>query len=697
MTQYSPLTFTCETQSTNTGYVIWGKRVGNADVAIGTIVIRGDNDCSPPYVGLAPNSTLYSYACPATNRLTLTIRNVSRTENGVKWRCQVLVNGTKENSNEETITVQVGITDVTLSPATDPFNVTENTPTTLECQTSGGLPAASVRWFIQRSGQVQDVTSLSTNTYKEMDDLNVTQSSLNFTPVIIGTTFTISCTVDSNPSPYSYQWSPSGGSSQQLGFTDIQRIKNGEYTLQVLNRMPVTGSSSPVNGIPPAVPTIRMSGKDVTGTVKVIDGKSKAFNCSTESNPVSNYSWTYPKGFSFNNILQVNNFQSSSHNGDYTCHVRNRMEPSFDPPRLPLFKYETITGSVINDNTIAIVLGDEASVACEAHANPAPHTYTWSGSQTNGQLLSLSSFNVNTTVECTAYNTMTETNESPTDMSNYSTLQINVWRPPQSVTLQYHYGLNGSMSIKKELKVLASEAFWLSCTADSSPSSTYTWSGHPSSRAGIFNVTGGLTTSQSVSCLAENYMQTTYKGTVRGNTSAALHIDVLYGPKTGNLQNVSKVRGESFVYKCLYTPGNPPAVDFEWTRSETGISWAKQITQNLTIPNVQRLDEASYTCKVSNGAENLMLQLNNVSHNSEEVDEHSSNEMECFLESDPGSDMALTKDGKTIIAISGVHKLTHVLQAECSDTGVYTCSGYNQYGAADNAFREAIAWGGGTA
>ncbi|WAR06325.1 hypothetical protein MAR_021694, partial [Mya arenaria] len=182
------------------------------------------------------------------------------------------------------------------------------------------------------------------------------------------------------------------------------------------------------------------------------------------------------------------------------------------------------------------------------------------------------------------------------------------------------------------------------------------------------------------------------------------------GPKIGNLQNIRRVRGESLVYKCLYTPGNPPIVDFEWTRSGTGISWAKQITQNLTIPNLQRLDEARYTCKVSSllrptltsatttrydtatfyldilyGAENLVLLFNNVSHASVEIDEHSSNHMRCLLESDPGSDMTLTKDGKTIITRSGVNQLTHGIQAECSDAGVYTCSGYNQYGAADNA------------
>ncbi|WAR05427.1 NPHN-like protein, partial [Mya arenaria] len=76
-------------------------------------------------------------------------------------------------------------------------------------------------------------------------------------------------------------------------------------------------------------------------------------------------------------------------------------------------------------------------------------------------------------------------------------------------------------------------------------------------------------------------------------------LNISDGPKTGILQNVSKVRGENLVYQCLYTPGNPPTVDFEWTRSGTDNSWVKQNTQNLTIPNVQRSDEASYTCNVS--------------------------------------------------------------------------------------------------
>ncbi|WAR06370.1 hypothetical protein MAR_021739 [Mya arenaria] len=605
VTQYNPLTLTCATQSTNVMYVVWSKRVGsNSDLAIGTIRIRGDNDCSPPFVDFAPNSTLYTYACPATNRLTLTIRNVSRTENGVRWKCQVTVDGKPEPSQEVAITVQVGITYVMLSPTTDPINVKENTITSLQCRTSGGLPAASVRWFIQRSGQVQDVTSLSTDTYQEVDDLNVTRSTLNFTPL----------KADHNGQIYC--------SASNVGVeTNSAKLSINYWFMKVLS------------GI-----------SEVENSRRAM---RSAHIYSIKANKYTRYSSEIVPTFYLSINIIIN---------------WKRIVCFSDPPRLPSFTYGSNTGSVITDNNIDIIRGDGASVACEADANPAPHTYTWSGSQTNNQLLSLSSFNVNTTVLCTAFNTMTETNGSPINRSNSSTLHINVWRPPHGVTLRYHYGITGSLSIVEELKVLTSEDFWLSCTAESSPPSTYTWSSHPSSRAGILNVTGGLTASQSVSCMAENYMHTTYKGTVRGNTSSALNIDVLYGP--------TAIRGENLVYMCLFTPGNPSTVDFEWTRSATGVPWVKQNAQNLIIPTVQRSDEASYTCKVSSllqptltsatttqydtatffldilyGAENLVFQLNNASHASVEVDEHSSNYMRCFLESDPGSNMALTKDG----------------------------------------------------
>ncbi|WAR06664.1 NCAM2-like protein [Mya arenaria] len=95
--------------------------------------------------------------------------------------------------------------------------------------------------------------------------------------------------------------------------------------------------------------------------------------------------------------------------------------------------------------------------------------------------------------------------------------------------------------------------------------------------------------------------------------------------------------------------------------------------------------EARNNMSASDGAANLQLLLNNVSNASVEIEEHSTNNLQCSLESNPASHMFIVKDGKTILERPGVHQLIHGMTAECSDTGVYTCSGYNQYGTGGSA------------
>ncbi|WAR07621.1 LOW QUALITY PROTEIN: CEAM5-like protein [Mya arenaria] len=733
------------------GSYLWSSTVGMKIDANGTC--RFDTNYPVP--------TNMNCGCVSKSKYTCTLIGVETDMKGDMWKCKFIYNTAKSSTiaytNELTIDLAVGITSTVISsPIVNPVSVIVNTAGTFQCQTSPGNPVASVVWHTDNktSGTEDDtqITSGTSTTSTPDGDLFVTQGTLtlqvqrddqdlgvycrarnreqwftsgtkkinvlygpdapvckantvNVSPslsVIIGSMFSISCTADSNPLPNTYLLSGSEGSNLSLSFTGISRTQAGSYTLEARNSMFATGSDTPL------MPTIRVNGSAVKGTVNIIEGNSKVFNCSTDSNPAGNYSWTYPRGSTANRVLQLTNVLPDIDDGDYTCRVQNKLVPSFgNPPRLPTFKYGTSGGPDISDNTIAIVRGPGATVACVAHSNPAPSIYLWSGTKTNDQLLSLSTFNGNTTVQCTASNTMTETNGSPQTRTNVSSLKIVVWQTPQGITLRYHYDKTGYMTVKDEIKVLTGDAFWLSCSVVSSPPSIYTWTGQTASPSGIYNITGGLSASQQVSCLAENFMQTTFKGTVHGTQSADLNVDVLYGPKTKILQDLSLVKG---VIPCLYTPGNPSAVSFKWTRSGTSVSWVNQNTHNLTIEYVQRSDEASYTCKVSSvlqptllsattvkydtatfhldvlyGAEHLILQLNNEFHSSVEIEEHSTNHMRCSLESDPGSYMALTKDGTQLIARNETHQLTYDLRAECSDKGVYTCFGYNRYGAANNA------------
>ncbi|XP_052805551.1 uncharacterized protein LOC128234941 [Mya arenaria] len=103
---HSPLVLTCETQSTNVEHVVWTRRISDAAIAVGTIIIRSDNNCAPPFPSLAPNPSIYDYACPLHNRVSITIKNVSRSENGVGWKCVMRIEGKNLESTEVTIAVQ---------------------------------------------------------------------------------------------------------------------------------------------------------------------------------------------------------------------------------------------------------------------------------------------------------------------------------------------------------------------------------------------------------------------------------------------------------------------------------------------------------------------------------------------------------------------------------------------------------------
>ncbi|XP_052803739.1 hemicentin-1-like isoform X2 [Mya arenaria] len=542
--------------------------------------------------------------CVSKTKYTCTLISVQMDMNDDMWMCNFIYgnddNASAKTTSALTITVtgetKFGITSVTISPSgIHRMSVIANKDGIFQCNTSSGKPLAKIEWYKHKktsatgddtiiTSGIQTTSSTATGDLvvahetltlpvrREDQDMGVycraknagqwltsriieinvlygpdtpvcTSNNINVSSlmrVIVGSTFSIFCTADSEPSPSRYVLSGPGVNNTELQLTGIKRIQAGSYTVEVSNNMSATGSESPVTGrnsskfnidilYTPSVPTIRVDGKAVQGTVKIIEGNSKVFNCSTESNPASNYSWTYPRGSGSNSVLQVNDFKHGPDDGVYTCTAQNRLEPSF-------------------------------------------------GSFKNGL--------------------------------NMTTITVNV----------------------------------------------------------------------------------------------------LYGPKVITLQDNSVVRGKKFEYRCLYEPGNSSSMSFEWTRSGTTAHWTNQITQNLTIPNVQRSDEANYTCKVSGvleepltletmvkndtatfhldvmyGAEKVQLLLNNNLSTPVEIEENSTNNLLCLVEGNPAPHMFIAKDGKTILERPEVNQLTHVMKAECSDTGVYNCSGYNQYGTADNA------------
>ncbi|XP_052803741.1 nephrin-like isoform X4 [Mya arenaria] len=193
-------------------------------------------------------------------------------------------------------------------------------------------------------------------------------------------------------------------------------------------------------------------------------------------------------------------------------------------------------------------------------------------------------------------------------------------------------------------------------------------------------------------------------------TSRIIEINVLYGPDTpvctSNNINVSSLMrvivGSTFSIFCTADSEPSPS---RYVLSGPGVN-----NTELQLTGIKRIQAGSYTVEVSNnmsatgsespvtgrnsskfnidilyGAEKVQLLLNNNLSTPVEIEENSTNNLLCLVEGNPAPHMFIAKDGKTILERPEVNQLTHVMKAECSDTGVYNCSGYNQYGTADNA------------
>ncbi|XP_053389931.1 uncharacterized protein LOC128552886 [Mercenaria mercenaria] len=134
-------------------------------------------------------TSLYNYTCPNSKQNTWTIKKV-RQNDGNKYRCHVDTPSPGIiRSNNVSVSVQVPITSVTMvEPSTSPVTVNENTEVEFKCQTSGGLPAASVIWY-KDSGTAGDfsddteiTSSIESNLGNTINNLIEVTSVLRYSP-----------------------------------------------------------------------------------------------------------------------------------------------------------------------------------------------------------------------------------------------------------------------------------------------------------------------------------------------------------------------------------------------------------------------------------------------------------------------------------------------------------------------------------
>ncbi|XP_052806735.1 titin-like [Mya arenaria] len=246
----------------------------------------------------------------------------------------------------------VGITSAVItSPIVNPVSVIVNTTSTFLCETSPGNTISTVAWYKDNTNQANandtKITSGTNTSSKPEGNLYVTYGTLNlqvqrgdqdvgvycrarnrdqwFTSgtkkinvlygpdrpectsnnvnisptlrVVVGSTFSISCTADSNPLPNIYQLSGQGGNNLQLSFIDIARSQAGSYIIEARNNMSASGSGSPVTGrnstsftidVLYGAANLQLLLNNVSNaSVEIEEHSTNNLQCSLESNPAS--------------------------------------------------------------------------------------------------------------------------------------------------------------------------------------------------------------------------------------------------------------------------------------------------------------------------------------------------------------------------------------------------------------------------
>ncbi|XP_060584060.1 nephrin-like, partial [Ruditapes philippinarum] len=147
--------------------------------------------CKPFDTQEPPYSSLYEYACLSANQTTFTVKYISNMNNGNRWQCAV-VTPKYIYSNNVTVTVQVSVSSVSLTPPSG--SIRENVETTFTCETSTSRPATNITWYKESiTGQKQMVTSNVSSTTDSVDGLEKSTSVLKYTPSRSDNTYKIYC------------------------------------------------------------------------------------------------------------------------------------------------------------------------------------------------------------------------------------------------------------------------------------------------------------------------------------------------------------------------------------------------------------------------------------------------------------------------------------------------------------------------
>ncbi|XP_053373002.1 nephrin-like, partial [Mercenaria mercenaria] len=418
----NPLTLTCSYSGSLTveTYIM---TQSSAQTSVGSLLA----DCS--VFDKLPDPALYKYTCPTNNQLSWSIRKVTRVNEGETWRCLVGFTTIGSEDASFTIAVQVPIQNVTMtSPTGSVVTVQENIETVFVCRTSGGLPAATVRWFRDQTtsnitDDVEITTYATTSISKTNDNLLYVTSVLRYAPQKYENGMKIYCAANNSAETLL--------STKQV-LLDVQYppddspIIQGDYETYVIIANHTGVLSCSIKGGNP-VATLTWNCFN-TGSASVIVGTTVT----------KNVTWTASRNQDRSCTC------GSSHPLAESQSVSVKVETLY-PPNRPIIKANGIN----TPRSVDVIEGMSVSLVCESSGKPNPDTYIWIKGETaikNGKSLAFSSVQKQDDgqYKCKAQNTMTPTAGVKEIGTNISVADINVLFAPTVLQMKNVTTLTGT-------------------------------------------------------------------------------------------------------------------------------------------------------------------------------------------------------------------------------------------------------------
>ncbi|XP_052804200.1 uncharacterized protein LOC128234181 isoform X2 [Mya arenaria] len=501
VTEYSALTFTCSTLND----ARFADFYENRETHVARIGYKG-NKCTSIIYDRVSN-------CSCLNLTTYTCTTIplNRTNNNDIWSCvstQHNLAGTK-SKNYITIDVRVPIASVSISPhQNNPMTINEGEVLQLTCETSYGLPAANISWYLDNN---------TDSVYVDDRILNASKQEVNET---VDRTKSVKSTLTHTVS------------REEDGMGVYCNASNGKY---------IRVSSTAINlniQYQPGTPSLKFVTKNTkitTSRILVIRNEEVSIACTADGNPPPSYTWS--TGY----VGQIINTAFDS-DTNLTCEVSNTLYPTggdstkaavdsmiavnvlYPPDILALWVNTTCMQNYpIKQKVLRVLEHDRVRVECFAAGNPEP-TCQWTNHSQSRTLDILKAAKEDAgAYVCHAFNTMKTSFGSSEVGRNISSFHLDILYPPNITNLN------------RSVEVLEGVNFNLTCEAEPGNSNVTSYYWTSTYLPGI-NTSDQYLIIQNISrtnegiftCFAQNIMQRTGCTEITGSDVKNVTIDVQY-------------------------------------------------------------------------------------------------------------------------------------------------------------------------